>query len=239
MQIKPVIKANVTEQVYEQMLGLILSGTFKPDVRLPSETQLADRFQVSRHTIRSVLNRFFTMGLIETVPGDGTYLKRMGDKAYASGLLPTIIFEEHDVFTVMEYRIGLEVESARLCAARANEEDLHLIHEELNTLDSIQDNRESFAKKDIDFHVAIAKACKNSLIHESMKIVRKIQNARMSEYIRKTAIQHSENEHREIFAAIENKDSAGASDAMYAHLAAAIDRFRAVQEDDPGIAATL
>lgn len=233
MEIKPVTKANVTEQVYEQMLGLILSGTFKADAKLPSETQLGDMFQVSRHTIRSVLNRFYTMGMIETVPGDGTYLKRMSNKAYTSGLLPMIVFEEHDVFTVMEYRMALETESARLCAAKADDEDLQLIRSELELLDSIQDDRERFAKKDIDFHVAIAKACKNSLIYESMKIVREIQNSRMSAYIMRTIVQQSEHEHRKIFTAIEKHDAEGASNAMYAHLAAVIERFHAVQGDKP------
>lgn len=229
MEIKPVNKYNATEQVYKQMLSMILSGTYKADMRIPSENKLREMFQVSRHTIRSVMSRFYALGLIETIPGDGTYLKRPGNSAYTSAFLPAIAFEKTDVFEVMEYRIGIELESARLCAARATPEDLQLIESELKNLDEIQEDKPQFSKKDIDFHVAIARASKNSMIYESMKIVRDIQNSKLSEYIAKTTIANSEREHQRIFEAVKAAQPEVAALAMYAHLTAVIERFLRVK----------
>lgn len=229
MEIKPVNKYNATEQVYEQMLAMILSGTFKVDTRIPSENRLKEMFKVSRHTIRTVMNRFYALGLIETIPGDGTYLRRPGNTAYTSSFLPAIAFEENDIFEIMEYRIGIEVESARLCAMRATLEDLQTIETELRNLDLIQEDKPQFAKKDIEFHVAIAKASKNSMIYESMKIVRDVQNSKMSEYIAKTAVLNSEMEHRRVFEAIRKGQPTEAAEAIYAHLTAVIERFKSVR----------
>jgi len=230
MEIHPVNKYNASEQVYNQMLSMILSGTYKFDERLPSENKLKDLFQVSRHTVRSVMNRFYAMGLIETIPGDGTYLKRPGNSVYTSGFLPSIAFVENDIFEVMEYRIAIETESARLCTARATPEDLKVIECELNKLEQIRDDKVHFAQSDINFHVEIAKASKNAMIYESMKIVRDVQNAKMSEYIMKTEIYNSDVEHREIFEAIQSGQSEKAAEAMYHHLTAVINRFRDVQQ---------
>lgn len=229
MEIKPVKKYSASEQVYDQMLAMILSGIYKVDTRIPSENSLKEMFQVSRHTIRTVMNRFYALGLIETIPGDGTYLKRPGNSVYTTGFLPAIAFEENDVFEIMEYRIGIEVESTRLCSLRATSQDLKEIETELNNLNLIKEDKPLFAKKDINFHVAIAKASNNKMIYESMKIIRNVQNAKMSEYIMKTAINHSEKEHKRVFEAIKSGNPQEAADAMYEHLNAVIKRFKMIK----------
>ncbi|MPN11627.1 hypothetical protein SDC9_158931 [bioreactor metagenome] len=66
------------------------------------------------------------------------------------------------------------------------------------------------------------------MIFESMKIVRDVQNSKMSEYIVKTTVYNSEMEHRCIFDAIKKGLPDEAANAMYAHLSAVIERFRSV-----------
>jgi DNA-binding transcriptional MocR family regulator len=57
------------EQVEEQIREAILSGAFRQGDKLPSETQLAEQFSVSRTTVREALRALAAAGLISKVPG--------------------------------------------------------------------------------------------------------------------------------------------------------------------------
>ena len=108
MKITPINKINIADEVYDQLLSMILSGAYEIDAKIPSENALCEEFNVSRHTIRTVLNRFYAMGLIETIPGDGTYLRSPSGSLFSKSIIPIVAFQENSVFDVMEYRIALE-----------------------------------------------------------------------------------------------------------------------------------
>jgi DNA-binding LacI/PurR family transcriptional regulator len=61
-------------QLLNQLRHLILSGQWTPGSRLPSETELQRQLKISRSTIRQALNNIETEGLIERVPGRGTFV---------------------------------------------------------------------------------------------------------------------------------------------------------------------
>ncbi len=62
------------QQVLNQLRHLILSGAWPPGTRVPSETELQRHLGISRGTIRQALNRAEAEGLIERVPGKGTFV---------------------------------------------------------------------------------------------------------------------------------------------------------------------
>jgi GntR family transcriptional regulator len=55
----------------------IAEGTFPVGDRLPSETQLAARFDLHRNTVRHAISELAEEGLVETRRGVGTFVKRM------------------------------------------------------------------------------------------------------------------------------------------------------------------
>src|SRR5262249_4556797 len=59
------------EQVEVQLREAIFSGAFQRGDKLPSETELADQFGVSRTTVREALRALAAEGLIRKVPGAG------------------------------------------------------------------------------------------------------------------------------------------------------------------------
>jgi GntR family transcriptional regulator len=70
----------VVEQVNEILQERIRSATYVPGDKLPSESDFASEFQVSRATIRTVLARLENAGLIIRKQGDGTYVnERLND----------------------------------------------------------------------------------------------------------------------------------------------------------------
>ncbi|MFQ5855632.1 MAG: GntR family transcriptional regulator [Anaerolineae bacterium] len=63
-------------QLLNQLRHLILSGQWAPGSRLPSEAELQRQLKISRSTIRQALSNAEAEGLIERVPGKGTFVAR-------------------------------------------------------------------------------------------------------------------------------------------------------------------
>ena len=78
--IKITVDHNSTIPLYLQLLNqlrhLILSGQWAPGSRILSETELQNQLNISRSTIRQALRNAEADGLIERVPGKGTFVSR-------------------------------------------------------------------------------------------------------------------------------------------------------------------
>lgn len=62
------------DYVYNQLRDAIRSGSMKPGERLSGETQLAEKFKVSRVTVREALDSIEKEKLIKRVQGKGTFV---------------------------------------------------------------------------------------------------------------------------------------------------------------------
>src|SRR5215472_17965486 len=65
MNILPLRRTRVPEEIVTQVRASIANGELRPGDRLPSERELAERFQVSRASIREALTALQVMGLLE------------------------------------------------------------------------------------------------------------------------------------------------------------------------------
>ena len=74
-------------QLLEQLRHLILSGEWAPGSRLPSEAELQRQLKISRSTIRQALSNAEVQGLIERVPGKGTFVARSPTGTQGSHLI--------------------------------------------------------------------------------------------------------------------------------------------------------
>jgi DNA-binding GntR family transcriptional regulator len=63
------------QQVADRLRGAIQSGELRPGEALPTEKQLAERYRVSRPTIRAALGLLRTEGLIDARQGSGAYVR--------------------------------------------------------------------------------------------------------------------------------------------------------------------
>jgi GntR family transcriptional regulator len=61
-------------QIDEELRGQIESGDLGPMAQVPSETELAERFSVSRMTARKALDRLVGDGMLFRQPGKGTFV---------------------------------------------------------------------------------------------------------------------------------------------------------------------
>lgn len=61
-------------QIAEDLRQQIASGRLKPGSLVPSEEKLKDKFAASRNTIRDAVKFLISLGLVETRPGQGTFV---------------------------------------------------------------------------------------------------------------------------------------------------------------------
>jgi GntR family transcriptional regulator len=66
-------------QIADDLRKQIEDGVLPPGGRLPTEDQLGDAYSASRNTVRDAVKRLISQGLVETRPGQGTFVTRTID----------------------------------------------------------------------------------------------------------------------------------------------------------------
>ncbi len=153
-----------SREIIEEIEGEILSGKTSPGARLPSEEKLCERFGASRTVIREAIQQMRGKGLLRTTKGSGTFIAdpsldflSTAMEAYAS-LVVEAGFNE-----LIDFRILIETECARLAASNAGEGVLKELRSVLNRMEKVKGVRAKFSKADIAFHLAIAKGSGNRI----------------------------------------------------------------------------
>lgn len=63
------------QRIAEVLTAEISAGSFAPGARLPTETALAERFGVNRHTLRQAIGALSDAGLVSVQHGRGTFVR--------------------------------------------------------------------------------------------------------------------------------------------------------------------
>ncbi len=220
MNIKPIKKVNVGEQVFDQLKKMIIDGKWTQGSKIPSENELANQFQVSRVTIRQALQKLNTLGLLETKLGEGSFVKTLDIGSSMNALIPTFFLGDRASFQVFEFREIMETQCARLAATRAEQEDIEnltILLEQMVEAKEKGDLKE-FARVDLDFHFKIAQLTQNELIIKANSILKDILQTSMVEVIDKMGYENGLYYHRKILDAIIQRDGDKAMLAMQEHI---------------------
>ena len=105
--------------VANKIRGLIEEGAFPPGSRLPGERDLAEKFGVSRMTVREAEIALEAVGLLDIRIGSGVYVMRSpasGNGAAAIGACE-----------LTEARAAMESEAAALAASAITDEELNTL----------------------------------------------------------------------------------------------------------------
>ncbi|MDW8844981.1 FCD domain-containing protein [Erwinia sp. MMLR14_017] len=146
----------------EKLRQLIQQQELQPELPLPTERELAERFIVGRREIRRALDVLEEEGRIWRKQGKGTFV---GPAAPVQPLVLQDLPQRSNLLEVMEARIQLEPGLARLAALRASNEQIALLKRLLERMQSISlDDGDQHELWDSAFHRAIAEAAGNRLM---------------------------------------------------------------------------
>lgn len=215
---------SLAEVAHSQMLALIDDGSWSPRSRLPSETELARRFGMSRPVIRQALAKLRDAGLIQSRQGSGSFVIGYPDapeRAPDSVAFPAI-GSIVDITAFVSFREGMEGEIAATAALNRSEADLANIEAALERAGHHRSISER-SQDDFSFHLAVAKATGNPFYVNSLTSLRDQMmmgmdlswslSAGSADYL-SVALSH----HRTILDAIRLQDADAARDAMREHL---------------------
>src|SRR3954464_135594 len=104
---------------------MISSGEFRPGDRLPKESDLAARLQVSRNSLREAIRALSLIHIVDVRQGDGTYVTSMEPELLSEAVSFVIDFHRADkILHLLGVRRVLEPAATALAAAQIGEEDL-------------------------------------------------------------------------------------------------------------------
>lgn len=169
MSFEIIKRESTLEVIIQQIKNQIKKGILKPGEKLPSERKLADQLGVSRASVREAIQALAFSGYLEVIQGKGTYILEIAIK-YDEIVNFFSEFSNYSLDYLMEARIMLEGEFARLAALNASQEEIDVIERVFNEIASSKDLN-TFFVKDLEFHLTIAKATHNPIMNGLMKII--------------------------------------------------------------------
>jgi len=211
---------NPVDLIISQIRDLISSGTILPGEKLPSERKLAEHLGVSRSQVREAINKLQFYGILKVLPQSGTVVSGLGIVAIEGLITDILKIEQPDFKSLIDTRVLLEKEAARLAALNRTESDLKGMSRALDQYEKKLMKQNVAVEEDLLFHIKIADASKNSVLKSLMMIitpdiVKSFNKLKVCDTKDNLKTIH---EHRAILDKIAEQDPQGAIKAMEKHL---------------------
>jgi len=206
-----------TSKVVALLRHRILEGEYSFEERLPAERNLAEEFDVSRGTIRSVLQILEQQHLVTRQIGSGTYVshREITNQQEISSITSPI--------EMVEVRIAIEPQLVKLAIANASSRDLDELRDALRQCEACDGDSDKFARADTAFHMALAHCAKNKLmywLYERISEVRRHSQWRSmkSKLLTSERMNYYNSQHHALYEAIASRDTAAAVKIIKDHL---------------------
>ena len=152
----------LSQRIADAIRAKVIKGDIKADHSLPSERILALEFAVSRNVIRESCKILESEGYLITQPGKGRIVQSR--PSTPSWMRERLAKERMTVRHLMEIRLLVEPELARLAAERSNSRETLAMEEILTKAEGIVDDPGQWIASDRDFHLLVAAAAHNPML---------------------------------------------------------------------------
>lgn len=212
------INKGLQNDVICKIRDLINSKNFEKGDKLPSERIMSEKFDVKRNHIREAIRKLEFYGVLKSISQSGTFLA-IGLVGF-NGIVEEIVSLDTPTFDeLVETRISLELKTVCLASERRTEADLERIKEALNAFKLRIIDGEDYLEEDLLFHLAIAKASKNTTLITLMLLITPpiLANYERDKVCEGDGINSEIKKHEDIYFAIASKDSELAIKMMNEH----------------------
>jgi GntR family transcriptional regulator, transcriptional repressor for pyruvate dehydrogenase complex len=218
--IPDIVTESPSDIIIREIKGLLNSGKLKPGDRLPAERKLAEKFGIGRAYVRDAIKKLEFYGVLKTLPQSGSVIAGLEIPALEGLITDVLKLDNYDFYSLVETRLILETNAARLCALRRTNEDIKKIEIALqNYLDKSNLGGMEVTDADLTFHRCIAEGSKNMVIKSLMMIITPDILKSFNEYKVCQAVETvAANEHLKLLEYIRAKDSEAAEATMRLHL---------------------
>jgi len=221
---EPALRRSASEEVAEAIRAWMFSRSLEPGDRLGREEDLAQRFGVSRPTLREALRLLSSAHLIRATkgPGGGIFVAATPEQGIGLSVTDSVASmlsaDSIDFDELIETRMLLEIPLAGLAAQRATEDDVAGLYA---ILDAAGDRAQGDAFRVLDtrLHGTIAAIAGNRLARAFTDWVGEVLQPPLHALIERAVVDAVVAEqHRDIVRAIERGEPTAAERAMREHL---------------------
>lgn len=222
--LQPVRRRSLSDDIIDQLVDLIARDELTPGQRLPSERDLSQQLGVGRASLREALRSLAVMGIVEGRVGEGTFISKDSARYLEKSLRWGLLLDPKEINDLIETRTLLETQTASFAADRATPDDLERIAATLPALEHALGDADRFLEMDLAFHLAIASASQNQMLHHLLQLTRQHLQAWIIRSLENPSTSSDERarlsfqQHQEIHASIAAKDPEGSASAMRRHL---------------------
>jgi len=217
--IEPIRRTRVAEEVADRIRVLILDGTFPVGEALPPERALAERFGVSRGSIRDAFRSLETIGLLVTRHGQGTFPQELDVSRLIAPLASLLTYRHEQQEELLDLRRMFEPAVAHAAATRVTENDLADLERILEAQRQKLETGQSAIVEDTAFHHVVARATRNHAVAGVMATLNDLLvESRKLTLKQAGRPRRSIEGHAAVVAALRRHDAAGAADAMREHV---------------------
>lgn len=230
MDIRPVTRITVADQVLDQLGSLILEEKIMPGSKLPTERELAQMFETTRGRVREALRALALIGVIVTKPGDGSYVA--GDVKMPPEALELMFFREMRKYDdLYQARQMLEPPLYALALCHVEDVDIVRLSDLLDEGERVAygcKSPEEFLQIIEQYDEIIVQLTHNAVLQKLMAIFRTMSHDLFLKLLRVPgAMLNSLDRRRDVTDALRSRDGERVQNAVNKHMESARDYYRA------------
>lgn len=228
MSFQKVSRYRLYQDVVSQLVEHIRAGRIQPGQRFPSERELERQMGVSRGILREAFRVLEARGIIESRPGGGRFLRQLNGQNLFDLESGFVRLERAVLLDICEARQIIEVRAAQLAAERGKVEEIEHIKRVIDEFFRTQFDQGEQMDRDLDFHVAVARASGNLVIWELVRVlVGILREHRQQMHLPRAEWAAMCRQHYDVYEAIRAREGREAARRMAEHL----ERLRKVLEE--------
>jgi GntR family transcriptional repressor for pyruvate dehydrogenase complex len=227
--LKPLSRATLPQEIVAAIAELIMQRVWRPGERIPPEKELAARFNVGRSTIREAIKSLVIFGVIDSRPGDGSFIRGAQSDLLSGAFQWGLLLSERNLGDLVDARVLIEGECAARAAASGDPDLSVRLMGLLARMREEQHRPREFMQLDNEFHAEIAAAARNALYLSLSNTIQSLVSVWYSETFRMAPTKaETVAEHSAIASAIQANDPDAAREAMREHVLRAAERLQKV-----------
>ena len=216
---------NLAQKTANVLSRIILEdGEYGPGQKLPNENALAERFGISRTTLREAIKTLSAGGILEVRHGRGTFVAEQLPKR-SDPSLPELMRMKIELKDLVEVRMIIEPQVAALACTRATDKEIAYISELELEVERLLKMGEDTTDADIAFHTAILRAAHNVFFLHIEPVVRRClsdqRTLKANESLKKSLLP----DHTMIVEFLQKRDVESGESAVHIHLHRLMDRL--------------
>ncbi|WP_066772768.1 FadR/GntR family transcriptional regulator [Croceicoccus mobilis] len=217
-------RPRLSTAVVEDLVNLIVAGTYPVGTALPPENMLCEMYEVSRTVVREATTALIEKGLVVTQQGRGTIVRENQAWNMLDPVILSALFKGEDglryLDNLSQVRVLLESEMAANAAREGTDEQRAELASQIEKLEELVTIPSAYVHEDLRFHDIIMRMSGDRL---SKAIIDGIQSEalRTHAYSGKLSVDHvksTQAAHRKVFDAIMARDPDAAGAAMREHI---------------------